>query len=77
MLGGGFGYGMMGWGMLVVGLGWVLVIIAIMALVVWAVRSTQAHAIASGESALDILKMRYAKGEITKEQFDSMKRDLS
>lgn len=28
------------------------------------------------ESALVILKKRYARGEITKEQFDEMKRDL-
>ncbi|MDO9508712.1 MAG: SHOCT domain-containing protein [Thermovirgaceae bacterium] len=30
----------------------------------------------SGESPLGILKRRYAAGEITKEQLESMKRDL-
>ncbi len=28
------------------------------------------------ETALDILKKRYAKGEITKEQFDQIKKDI-
>ncbi|MDY0188722.1 MAG: SHOCT domain-containing protein [Syntrophus sp. (in: bacteria)] len=31
----------------------------------------------SRETPLDILKKRYAKGELTKEDFDRMKRELS
>ena len=53
-------------------------------LIVWGIRSIshdgRRHNGASGydsrSNAMDILKERYAKGEITKEQFDQMKKDL-
>lgn len=50
---------------------WVLVIVGIVALVRAATRGGQS------ESALDILRKRYAAGELTKEQFEQMKRDLT
>jgi len=66
---GGFG----GWwlfGMLF----WVAVTVGVVALVVWAVRS--ASAAAPGGDALAVLKLRYARGEITREQFEQMRKDI-
>jgi len=47
-------------------------------LVVWLARNAGRTALgaSAGEAPLDILKARYAKGEITKEQLDAIKRDL-
>ena len=44
-------------------------------LVVYFVRNAKSLS-PSSELPLDILKARYARGEITKEQFDAIKRDL-
>ncbi len=86
MMGGfGFGYGGMLFGGLLMLLITVLVIGAVIWLVVTLARGGQAGFAgqpnigtpASGPTPLDILKMRYAKGELTKEQFEELKRDLA
>ncbi len=58
---------------------WVIVIGGAIWLVVTLTRGPQMRSSPpmAGQTPLDILKMRYAKGEITKEQFEQMRRDLS
>lgn len=64
---------MMGFG----GLLWIVVIIAV---VIWFVQYNKkgGNLFGSGkeENSLDILDKRYANGDITKEEFESMKKDL-
>jgi putative membrane protein len=68
-------WGVWGFGMMLVMLTfWVLVIVGLIALVRWLV--TQGRA-SRTDMALDILRQRYARGEINKEEFDAKKRDLT
>jgi len=57
---------------------WILLIVGVILLIVWLVRQSgkpiRGHA---EETALDILKKRYAKGEIGKEEYERMKKDIS
>lgn len=72
------GPGMMGWfgpfGMIIF---WIIAIVVIVlvarGLMSWG-RDTRI--VKSEETALDVLKKRYASGEITKEVFEEMKKDI-
>lgn len=79
----GFGLGAMLFGGLMMLGFWVLVIVGVIWLVVMLTRGgsfsasqTNTASSLTGPTSLDILKARYAKGEITKEQYEEMKRDL-
>ena len=73
--------GMMGWGC---GMGWpwpmiFIFWIVVIAGIVYFVRSSFARKGrgSSEESALDILKKRYARGEINKDEYEKIKKDIS
>ena len=67
----------MGWGM---GWWWIIGIIIIVA-IVWTVVKTMNKTsninTSSGKMPLDILKERYARGEINKEEFEEKKKEIS
>ena len=72
------GFGMMG-GLGLIGLLFnALIVVGVVVLIVWAVRrvSTPSDHPASGSSAREILQGRYARGEITREQYQQMLSDL-
>ena len=72
---GGYGYGFNPFRAILSLAFWALVIGGVTLVAVYFVRNATSSS-ASTESLLDILKARYARGEITKEQFDAIKRDL-
>lgn len=77
------GYGFMnGWGpmspvmwlFMLIFLG--LIVIGLIALLRWVLNRGNPLLSKSPETALDILKKRYARGEIDREEFERMKKDL-
>ncbi|MBU0515903.1 MAG: SHOCT domain-containing protein [Proteobacteria bacterium] len=70
-----FGMGWLGWIMMIVF--WGLIIAGLVVLIRWLLTSSrQSGGGRSVGRALDILKERYARGEITKDEFESMKKDI-
>jgi putative membrane protein len=50
---------------------------AIIALAVWGIKRLTKCSSGSNSNALDIVRERYARGEINREQFEELKKDLS
>jgi putative membrane protein len=68
----------MGWGWSIIMIAfWIAVIVGIIFLIRWIVVSTdRRHETKTGDSALEILRQRYSRGEISKEEFEEKKKDL-
>jgi|TARA_R110000737_G_scaffold327084_3_gene341133 putative membrane protein len=69
-------YGSHGWGMV----WWWIIAIGIVAAIVWIVTKRLNKSSTNqgmSKSALEILKERYARGEIDKQEFEERKRDLT
>lgn len=74
---GGYGMGGFGFGGFFMILWWILIIIGIVVLVKWLLGSSASPAGGSSGKALDILKERYARGEIDEQEYLKKKQDLS
>ena len=55
---------------------WILLLIAVVLIVYFLMRMLKGSGTSPHETPLDVLKKRYAKGEISKEKFEEMKKDL-
>lgn len=73
--------GMMGPGMLLWGLIWLLFLILLVVGGVWiiqqGIRRRDSGERESSDRAVQILRDRYARGEISKEEFEAQKKDLA
>jgi putative membrane protein len=67
---GAWGFGMM----IMMILFWVLIIVAVVLGIRWLIGQGKDS---RSDSALEVLRQRYARGEINKDEFDAKKKDLS
>jgi putative membrane protein len=67
----------MGWWMVWGGVMMVLFWGAVIGLIVWGVSRATGGPRTNGESPLDIARRRYARGEITREEFERLRQDLA
>jgi putative membrane protein len=74
-----YGWGMGWFGGIFMIVFWILVIVGLVFVIRWLLQSTRGDSRwtrSGSSSALDILKERYARGEINKQEFEEKKKDL-
>ena len=73
------GPGMMGGGGVFMIVFWILILVGLVFFIKWLIQSTGSGRAGGGSSnrALEILKERYARGEIDQVEFETMKTDFS
>jgi putative membrane protein len=73
------GYGMGWFGGIIMIAFWILILVGLVFLIKWLIQSTGRDKTSGsgGNRSLEILKERYARGEIDKQEFESKKKDLS
>jgi putative membrane protein len=69
-------HGWMGFGWILMALFWGLVIVGIVALIRWASANGSQNRKEPEHTPLEVLKKRYARGEIDHEEYEQMRRDL-
>jgi putative membrane protein len=69
------GMGMMMWGALSFLLGLIVIFLFVLAIAI-AVKWVWRQNPTGGESALEVLKKRYAKGDISKDEYEKIKTDI-
>ena len=71
------GWGMGWFGIIFMLIFWVMVIVGLVSLIKWLIQTaSRDKSEASGGRVLDILKERYARGEIDKRKYKEMRKDL-
>jgi len=67
----------MGWWMVASGILSLAFLVALILLIVWGVKQVTGRSQGDRKRALDIAKERYARSEISREEFERLKKDLS
>ena len=75
MMNGGMGLGMV-FNMILWIIFWILIIVGLVYLIKWIVLQTKKGGDMGEDTPLDILKRRYARGEIDREEFEEKKKEL-